>query len=253
MRYFIILLFMGANVLYTGALVAQTDPVVRKSHFLVSYLGIPVLDCYQDFRRGDSLITVVYDNQIKPFWAKFSAVHNIYAATFTPEEFVPRTDAKEISEGKFQQSLAVTYAMGERHLIFGNGRRMAWPTEFRSVFSAVHYLEKWSGTLNYPLQLPLVIEGARWQANIDDLGRVKIDVNGESMPTRHLRVAMEPLGGKSVLKRTDVLMDFLATPGSKLELWIDDTPQIVRAKVGDFPKAVVLELVKKDVMTRETD
>lgn len=255
MRNFLFLYFLAFNVIPAGLTASSPEQISRKSHFLVSYLGIPVLDCYQDFRVMDSLITVVYDNQIKPFWAKFSDVHNIYAATFTETEYSPHSDAKEVSEGKFLQSSAVTYDDSGRQLIFDSGERVAWPEGFRSVFSAVHYLESFGRQLQYPLQLAILIEGAPWQADIVDLGMTQISVVGEVTVTRHLRVTMQPAGQRSgrITKRTDVLMDFLSTPGSTLELWIDDSPQIVRAKVGEFPKAVVLELVKKDVMTHETD
>ena len=48
-------------------------------------------------------------------------------------------------------------------------------------------------------------------------------------------------------------MDFLSTAGSRLDLWITDNQQIVRVQVGEFPKAVVLELVKNGVNAMETD
>ncbi|MCF7801976.1 MAG: hypothetical protein K9N34_08150 [Candidatus Marinimicrobia bacterium] len=255
MRKILILCLLVFNVIPADLGANPPEPLSWKNHFVVSYLGIPVLDCYQDFNTKDSLITVVYDNQIKPFWAKFSDVHNIYAATFTGTDFSPRSDAKEVFEGKFLQSLAVTYDLPERQLIFDDGNRISWPEGYRSVFSAVHYLEGFARQLHYPLQLAILIEGARWRADIVDLGTTGISVTGEAVLTRHLRVTMQPAGQRSerLTKRTDVLMDFLTTPGSTLELWIDDTPQIVRAKVGEFPKAVVLELVKKDVMIHETD
>ncbi|MCF7842280.1 MAG: hypothetical protein K9N11_05465, partial [Lentisphaeria bacterium] len=216
-----LIIFLCLNVIPVTLSANPPELPVRKSHFLVSYLGIPVLDCYQDFRVKDSLITVVYDNQIKPFWAKFSDVHNIYAATFTTADFLPRNDAKEISEGAFTQSFSATYDEPSRQLLVDSGERLPWPQGFRSVFSAVHYLERFSSEITYPTRLAILIEGAQWRAEIVDLGTTSLSITGEAILTRHLRATLQPDGqnAKRLTGRTDILMEFLTTPGSTLELW----------------------------------
>lgn len=231
---------------------AQTGQKLA-AHFVVSYLGIPILDVYQDVHRDDSLVTVNYDNQIKPFWATFRNVNNRYSAVFTAGTFRPVLDEKEIQEGDFDQNLTTRYQDEKGIITYSNGQMVTLKKGLQSVFSAVHYLEASSRRMTFPRRLEIVIEGEIWYADVRDLGLESVVVLDQLENTQHLLATMHPDGGHSIVKRTDILMDFLTTTDSTLELWIDDEQRIVRAQVGEFPKAVVLELVKNGVNNTDTD
>lgn len=231
---------------------AQTEEPTY-AQYLVTYLSIPILDTYQEISNDSGFTTVVYINQIKSFWATFQNVRNRYSATFSSAEFTPVSDEKEILEGNFKQALFAQYSEELGKVVYSNRQNSPWKKGQYSVLSAVHFLEQESSTLRYPYRLEIMLEGEVWAAQITNRGDEKLHIIGKSLNANHLHVVMQPQGGQSVLSRTDILMGFLSTAGSTLDLWIADNQQIVRVQVGEFPKAVVLELVKNGVNAMETD
>jgi len=234
------------------AIQAQTEEP-KYAQYLVSYLGIPILDTYQEMSKDANFTTVVYINQIKPFWATFQNVRNRYSATFTSVGFTPIRDEKEILEGNFTQSLSGQYSEEMNKVIYSNRQKSPWNKRAYSVLSAVHFLEQESRNLKYPHTMDIVIEGEIWEAYVTHKGAETLEIMNERVNTKHVNIVMRPRGGQMILSRTDILMDFLSTAGSRLDLWITDNQQIVRVQVGEFPKAVVLELVKNGVNAMETD
>ncbi len=233
---------------------AYSQTSIRKTHYLVSYFGIPVLDCYETFQQNDSLTTVLYDNQIKPFWAQFHPVHNEYGATFQTRDYTPLASDKRILESGFRQNLTTIYNQKLSRIEFRDAQT-SLPLEpgVRSVFAAVHWLEHKFKSLQYPFTLPIQIEGKFLTAQVTNQGAEQITMAGQATWTNHLKITLEYDHGQAIWSRTDVLMDFLGTDGSTLELWLDNTPRVVQAKVGKFPGAVLLTVVKNDAYVAQTD
>ena len=53
----------------------QTDHAVVP--YVVSYLGIPVIDMVQTIQTTDSTVTISYDNRLRSFFANIMYLHNV--------------------------------------------------------------------------------------------------------------------------------------------------------------------------------
>jgi len=243
LRYFLILLLPAVNVQAHAPSQYSKQVVVP---YVVSYLGIPIIDMVQTIVTKDSLVTISYDNQMRGFFNHLVDLHNVYGVTFVEKSYQPIRWSKQIQEGDLDFSLSARRIPGKNEVRYSDGTKRKMPKGAFTVFSATHYLEHMAGDPEkFPLSLKIYIDGEIWRAQVNrwsDPTHSQLDDHPPG--TVLLRAVLHHDGGKSVVSKNDILTGHIASEGSLFLLWVDSNGQIIRARFGTFPSAVELDLLK---------
>jgi hypothetical protein len=212
-----------------------------------SYMGIPLLDMTLTWEELDSTVQITYNNQLKPFMGYFHSIHNIYRVQFVKDSFEPLAWSKRVSEGSLNFFLEAIRSAQGSHVLYSNGENRSFPESAFTVFSATHFLaSKAHDPGFFPSDLKVYIDGETWNATATRYAtnqphpEVKLRSNQVLIQTE-----LHYLEGDRVMPENDILMDVIAREGTRFLLWVEPDGSYSKAQFGKFPKAVVLERVKK--------
>ena len=226
-----------------SASVQAAPPDVIK--YEASYLGLALLDMTLTWQDQDSMVSISYDNKLKPFIANFRELHNVYAVNFKKESYEPLSWSKQITEGKKVFSLSAQREGEGGMVYFSNGVIREFPQGAFTVFSATHYLaSKVHDPSFFPVTLPIFLDGEIWQAKATRFTPEQPHPDFKIQPAQVLiQTDLHYGSGSRVMKKNDILMDVIATEGTRFMLWVEANGHYSKAQFGSFPKAVVLERV----------
>jgi hypothetical protein len=207
-----------------------------------SYIGVPLLDMTLTWMENDSTIAITYDNQLKPFIAFFHPIHNIYRVEFKRDSFEPLFWSKQIAEGELVFNLSASRSKDGTRVTYSNQEIRTWPEGCFTVFSATHMLaSKANDPEFFPTRIQVLIDGELWEADVNRYTREaphpdhKLTAN-----TILIQADLHFLRGQAVMRETDILMDVIASEGTRFLLWVAPDGHYSKAQFGEFPKAVVL-------------
>lgn len=234
--------FLGGLILLLAISGAAENS--RNIHYEVSYLGISLLDMTLTWTESDSIVMVRYDNQVKPFIANFHSIHNIYEVEFIKKSFAPLRWSKTIAEGDKQFYLGASVDPGQGQVRYSNAQERGFPEGAFTVFSATHFLASKAGDpAFFPVVIKVFIDGELWEATAN---RFTSRQQHPDYPVIGDQVLIQAdlhfLEGKRVMEANDILMDAIATEGTRFMLWVEADESYSKAQFGEFPKAVVLDL-----------
>lgn len=224
------------------SLLANPPDVIK---YEASYLGLALLDMTLTWQDQDSTVSISYDNRLKPFIANFRNLHNVYTVNFKKESFEPLSWSKRIVEGNKVFSLSAKREGDHGMVHFSNGVTRAFPEGAFTVFSATHFLaSKVSDPSFFPAKLAIFLDGEIWQAKATRYTIEDPHPDFKIQPAQVLiQTDLHYVSGSRVMKKNDILMDVIATEGTRFMLWIEANGHYSKAQFGRFPKAVVLERV----------
>ena len=209
----------------------------------ISYLGIPLLDMHLRWVENDSLVSVSYDNRLKPLISFIHPIHNVYEVVFRKSDFYPLSWSKTISEGDLD-----FYSQMDRQsttrILWNNQKSLDFPAQAYTVFSATHFLASQARVKDFfPNQLKVYVDGQVWLAHVKrydaDQPHPKFHVSDAEVL---IEAEMHFESGTSVLSSNDVLTKVIATEGTRFMLWVGPDGKFTKAQFGSFPRAVVMEL-----------
>ncbi len=214
-----------------------------RTPYVVSYLGIPILDMNMTRTEEDSLTTIIYDNQLRPFFQNLKHLHNVYRVTFRSGSYAPLHWSKNIQEGDLKFSLKARRIPGQARVRYTDGTTRPFPARAFTVFSATHYLEAIAAEAErFPLRLKIYIDGELWSALVNRFADpAESDLEDHPPGTVLLRARLHHLSGHSLVQQNDILTTQIAREGSQFLLWVNSDQKIIRARFGTFPKAVELD------------
>lgn len=230
---------MPILLLYGSSLFAETTP------YVVTYLGVPIIDMVKTETRRDSLVLVQYDNRLRGFFSNVMDLHNVYRVSYEHASFRPVTWSKRIQEGELQFELNASKIPGRNEVRYSDGTTRNFPNGSFTVFSATHYLESIALEADqFPKRLDIFIDGEQWSAQVNRWSDAEHSHLQDHPPgTVLLRAVLHRKGGSSVVAQNDILTKHIASEGSLFLLWVDQSGRIIRARFGTFPMAVELDLV----------
>ena len=211
-----------------------------------SYLGISVLDMTLTWTEDDSVIQVSYDNQLKPYIARFHTIHNTYRVQFMRDSFEPLDWSKSISEGKLGFDLSARRTGNGSRVSFSDGSDLTFPSGAFTIFSATHFLAAKARDPDYfPNTVLVFIDGTIWEASASRYDTMNPHPDHEVNAGEVLIQAdLHYISGESLVDKNDILTSVIATEGTQFLLWVLPDGSYTRAQFGKFPKAVLLERIK---------
>jgi len=212
-----------------------------------SYMGIALLDMTLTWEDMDSTVQITYDNQVKPFIGRFHHIHNIYHVHFEKDSYEPISWSKKISEGSMDFLLEGSRSVDGANVLYSNGATASIPEDAFTVFSATHFLaSKAHETEYFPVDLKVFIDGEIWKATATRYTATTPHPE-ITLPTTQVLIQtdLQYVGGTRVMIENDILMDVIATEGTRFILWVEGDGSYSKAQFGKFPKAVVMERLKK--------
>lgn len=234
---FLSLLFL---LFVSDAFMAEQVEII---HYEASYLGVPLLDMTMTQVVDDTSISISYDNQLKAYIAYFHPIHNIYKVQYDRVTYEPLRWSKKVSEGRMKFYLAAERSLKDGLVAYSNRLSRQFPQGAFTVFSATHYL---ASQARYPDHFPMVlsvfIDGELWRALVSRYTQAEPHLDFEIEPGQILIQAdLSYQSGDRVMAENDILMDVIATEGTRFMLWVEEDGVFSKAQFGSFPKAVVLE------------
>lgn len=239
--------YLGAILLVVGLSTGGFAGEKKVIPYEASYMGIALLDMTLTWEDMDSTVQVTYDNQLKPFIARFHHIHNIYNVQFDKDDYEPVTWSKSVSEGSMDFFLEAIRSENGSDVLYSNGAIRSFPQGAFSVFSATHFLASKAPDPNYfPADIEVFIDGEIWQATATRYTKSQPhpDINLASTQVL-IQTDLKYVRGKRVMDENDILMDVIATEGTRFILWVEEDGSYSKAQFGKFPKAVVLERRQK--------
>lgn len=223
----------------------SADRQTVTTDYVVSYLGIPVLDMQQTRTSRDSIVTIQYDNQLRTLFSPLMDLHNVYTVSFLADTYQPLRWSKDIREGKLRFQLTARRNASGNAVRYSTGEKRAFPQKAYTIFSATHFLESIAHDAErFPQKLKVYIDGEVWQATVNRYTSAENSMLEDHPPgTVLLRARLHRVGGSSIVAENDILTRHIATEGSQFLLWVDGSQRIIRARFGTFPTAVELDLV----------
>ncbi len=242
-RFLMVTLFMtGLN---SGSLAGEKTVIPYEA----SYMGIALLDMTLTWEDLDSTVQITYDNQLKPFIAYFHHIHNIYRVHFDKDSYEPLSWSKKVSEGSKNFFLEANRSANGTHAIYSNGEGRPFPEGAFTVFSATHFLaSKAHDPAFFPVDIKVFIDGEIWNATATRYTAThphphpRINLSGTQVL---IQTDLQYVEGERVMVENDILMDVIAREGTRFILWVEGDGSYSKAQFGKFPKAVVLERLKK--------
>ncbi|MBT3229319.1 MAG: DUF3108 domain-containing protein [Candidatus Marinimicrobia bacterium] len=241
-KSYLITLLIGLGT-YDSAFAGDTTVIPYEA----SYMGIPLLNMTLTWEELDSTIQITYDNQLKPFIAYFHSIHNIYRVNFDKQSYAPLSWSKKVSEGSMNFFLEATLSPGGASVKYSNGSIRPFPHDALTVFSATHFLaSKATDPGFFPRELKVFIDGEIWNARAtrytSDYPHPEIKLSGSQVL---IQTDLHFVGGARVMDQNDILMDVIASEGTRFLLWVERDGSYSKAQFGKFPRAVVLERLYK--------
>jgi hypothetical protein len=93
----------------------------------------------------------------------------------------------------------------------------------------------------------VLIDGEIWEADVSRYTQQKPHADHDiSSETTLIQADLHYLEGKRVMKENDILMDVIASEGTRFLLWVAPDGHYTKAQFGEFPKAVVLNQLTRE-------
>lgn len=206
-----------------------------------AYMGISLLNMTLTWEDRDSTIQITYTNELKPFVAYFHQLHNVYRVHFRKDTYEPLDWSKQVSEGDMNFHLKASRE-DNAGVTFSNGAQRIFPEDAFTVFSATHFLaSRASDSQFFPADLKVFIDGETWIARATrytpDDPHPEMEMSGAQVL---IQTDLQYLEGDRVMEENDILMNVIATEGTRFLLWVEPDGTYSKAQFGRFPKAVVL-------------
>ena len=239
--------YLGAILLVVGLSTGGFAGEKKVIPYEASYMGIALLDMTLTWEDMDSTVQITYDNQVKPFIGRFHHIHNIYQVHFEKQSYKPISWSKKISEGSMDFFLEGNRPVDGTRVMYSNGATASIPGDAFTVFSATHFLASRAHDAEYfPVDIKVFIDGEIWKATATRYTATQPppDINLASSQVL-IQTDLQYVSGKRVMEENDILMDVIATEGTRFILWVEEDGSYSKAQFGKFPKAVVMERLKK--------
>ena len=208
-----------------------------------SYMGIALLDMTLTWEEQDSTVQITYNNELKPFIAFFHHIHNVYRVRFEKSSFEPLSWSKKVSEGSMKFLLEANRPLKGNTVLYSNGAQRSFPEAAFTVFSATHFLaSKAKDPGFFPVDLKVFIDGEIWNATATRYTSSQSHPDIKIASSQVLiQTDLKYVKGDRVMAENDILMDVIATEGTRFILWVEQDGSYSKAQFGKFPKAVVLQ------------
>ena len=235
-----------AMLIMTGLIATSLAGEKTVIPYEASYMGIALLDMTLTWEDMDSTVQITYNNQVRPFIDRFHHIHNIYRVHFDKDSYEPMSWSKKISEGSMDFYLEANRTNDGANVLYSNGAGRSFPEDAFTVFSATHFLASRAHDPDFfPTEIKVFIDGEIWKATATRYTATQPHPDIKLPGTQMLiQTDLRYVAGTRVMVENDILMDVIASEGTRFLLWVEQDGSYSKAQFGKFPKAVVMERLK---------
>ncbi|MEE9466267.1 MAG: DUF3108 domain-containing protein [Candidatus Neomarinimicrobiota bacterium] len=215
----------------------------QPSHYMISWLGLPVVDVTVESNPGDSTLKGHFQARTRPWFDTFYSVDNQYWILLDKLSGQPVAYRKEITERDNQREFHVDYRFQAGKVVYANGAERSLEAGDQNLFGALLWVERHRWEEGEQQALVVEVEGIFWRVSAvcDDIRR------DEATATSIARVVIrfqERLRGEAVLSRTDILTGVLPGVGNELRFEVDmQRRQILSIEFGFLPFLIRARLI----------
>lgn len=191
-------------------------------------MKIPVLNVSISSNIQGDVWTGRYQASIKSAFSYIYDINNIYEIRAEPNTWYPLEYVKRINEGKHHETQRFTYNLSRNSLTLPTGASVPFPGGTHSLFSSMLWAQHHNWTVGESKEMNVEIDGRRWRISLHCIESATLRNYGEPAQTQLVEAKfIEPVGGKTMDRRTDYLSANIAAKGRVLRFWIDTDKDLI--------------------------
>lgn len=214
-------------VLWVWCVLVSIPKVQAQSNeYLVTWLGIPVVDVTVTLTPQDTVILGRYTAKTRSWFDPIYPVDNRYNIICDAVSFSPSNYSKQIIEKGIETSFSVAYNAEQGVADYSNGLRRNFPKGYYNFFSSMLWIERRSWLKGERHDIQIEIEGTLWQVEV----HCRKIVEQATGPQAEIEVNfVATVAGEPVLSYTDIVTHKLAKVGRKMIFFVQLNGQLIEA------------------------
>ena len=211
------------------------------NNYLVTWLGIPIVDITVAVEPADSLIQGIYTAKTRSWFEPFYPVDNRYTISCAVGNYLPVHYAKLIIEKGNTSSFSTAYLTELGQADYSNGLQRLFPPDYHNLFSSLLWVEQHDWQAGERLDINVEIEGTLWHVAT----HCREIIAAKAGPLAEIEVKfVATIAGEPVLSHTDIVTHRLPAVGHKMIFFVQIAEQLVKTiEFGRLPFQVRATLV----------
>ena len=189
----------------------------QSNSYIVSWLGIPVVDITVTIEPEDTVIQGIYTAKTRKWFDPIYAIDNRYNITCGTANYYPLNYAKQIIEKGNESSFSAAYNINDGLTDYSNGLQRTFPLGYYNLLSSLMWVERRNWMEGERHDIRVEIEGTLWHVALHCREIIK-QATGSTAEIEALFVT--PVAGEPVLSHTDIVTHRLPVVGNKMVFFI---------------------------------
>jgi hypothetical protein len=198
----------------------------QNNNYVVSWLGIPVVDITVTIEPGDTVIQGIYTAKTRKWFDPIYSVDNRYNITCDASNYYPLKYAKQIIEKGNKSSFSSDYKVGDGLTDYSNGLQRTFPVGYYNLLSSLLWVERRNWLEGERHDIRIEIEGTLWHVALH-CRKISKEAAGSKAEIEALFVAQ--VAGEPVLSHTDIVTHRLPVVGNKMVFFMQLEHKLVEA------------------------